>query len=273
MSVIVNQHTPTSQELDQIPGKVVTFLHAVGTDADIRQQMVEVGFNESARMRGWNLALTVAGYRHAIVPPPASVDEMTRDAVKQLDAWDGPGFRRVHACLAHLFPEQDQFVFDGLAPQQHGQSVVAVGTLLDRLDQLESSPDRKATRKQDHAALAALAGRGIDKAERDRLAALVKVVTEQKDPAMPAPAVDQERQQALQELAAWYADWSETARAVITQRSRLERLGLLHPRRAQPADNTAPTDPTAPAPEPAPAPVTTTPAAPQNGQSQGVPTT
>jgi hypothetical protein len=99
--------------------------------------------------------------------------------------------------------------------------------LLDRLDALEGAPEREATRAADKAALETLAQRGIDAAVRGHLRALVEQAGVAHDP-VPAPErpMAEDREQALRALAAWYADWSETARAAIQRRDYLVMLGL-----------------------------------------------
>jgi len=82
-------------------------------------------------------------------------DAAARAAITEIDAWDEPGFRRVGAALGRLHPEQHAFVFDGLTAARGQGSLVSVTTLLDRLDALDSAPDREATREVDHAAEAA----------------------------------------------------------------------------------------------------------------------
>jgi hypothetical protein len=94
--------------------------------------------------------------------------------------------------------------------------VPGVATLLDRLDALETSPARKATRKVDHAALSK---RGLSADEqRARLRALVNTATTAAkanegagDAAEEAPS-----NEAVLKLHACYGEWSEVARAVIT---------------------------------------------------------
>jgi hypothetical protein len=106
--------------------------------------------------------------------------------------------------------------------------VLGVATLLDRLDALEKSPERKATRKADQAALDTLTKRGISTAERARLRALVTTATtaaKSEEDASDA-ADDGVPNEALLKLHAWYGEWSEVARAVIKRRDHLIRLGL-----------------------------------------------
>ena len=111
-----------------------------------------------------------------------------------------------------------------------------MATLLSRLDALESSPEREATRDEDRKALETLAARGFDAAERARLADLVRRAQTAVFPTeLPvAEESSNTRQEALRELRAWYEDWPETARAVIKRRDLLILLGLAHRRRSDP---------------------------------------
>jgi hypothetical protein len=100
--------------------------------------------------------------------------------------------------------------------------------MLDRLDALEKGPERKSTRKADHAALATLAQRGITSDERARLRGLIETASHVMDPPDDGEesAANAARNEALRKLRAWYDEWSETARAVIKRRDQLIRLGL-----------------------------------------------
>jgi hypothetical protein len=55
-------------------------------------------------------------------------------------------------------------LLQGLQPATGAEALLGIRALLDRLDQLEKGPSRKATRKQDSEALALLAERGIGSA-------------------------------------------------------------------------------------------------------------
>jgi phosphatidylinositol phospholipase C delta len=65
----------------------------------------------------------------------------------EIDAWDEPNYAVIRAVLENHHPEVVDFLFDNLTPKQGPEAVVGVSTFLDRLDALESSPERKATRK------------------------------------------------------------------------------------------------------------------------------
>src|SRR5205085_1827301 len=99
----------------------------------------------------------------------------------------------------------------------------------DRLDDLEESPERKKSRKADHAAIETLAARGINAEERARLHKLVKIAQSEPQFGVMDASIDAKDKALvndLVELRKWYRDWSETARAAISRRDYLLLLGL-----------------------------------------------
>jgi hypothetical protein len=219
------------QILEETPARVILFLRAVATNSQIRAAMHGCGYTQDEQSQGWQLLLAATGYGnngYAVTD-----DDKARAAIVELDAWDEPGFRRVHAALGHLHPAQDAFVFAGLEAAAGLNAVMSVARLLDRLDALESSPDRATTRDADRAAIATLAARGIDAALRARLRAVVQTAQAAKVP-VPAETVAV-REKALRELRAWHKDWAETARAVVRRRDQLILMGLA--KRKSPKDD------------------------------------
>ena len=177
---------------------------------------------------GFKLLHHVVGFEPVAQPP--RVENPSADALRAIDAWDEPTFAKASAALERRFPAQWEFVFgDGLAPAQGTDSVLAVMKLLERLDALESSANRKDTRKQDHAALAVLASRGIDDAARAEMRKLLK--TAQRAPEVPLTDDHSKELAAAREANAialyrWYKEWSTTAHAVIKRRDQLVLMGL-----------------------------------------------
>lgn len=206
------------------PGKALTFLRTAATSVEIRAVLFSAGYSQEEQEQGWSLLHKATGY----VPPLASTtdDAAARAAIVELDQWDEPGFRRISAALERLHPEQHEFVFAGLSAAQGVGAVLSVQTMLGRLDQLESAPERKATRAADKAAIATLEKRGITRELRQHLRNLLAVATTVVTPELPSDPAVSERDTALADLRAWYKDWSETARAVITRKDYLIRLGL-----------------------------------------------
>ncbi len=221
------------------------FLRAVGTDPVIYAAMQGVGFTPSDVKQGWALVLTACSV--PAVEKFNSSSGPVAEATQKIETWKATMMLRAHAALRRLHPEQDAFVFDNLEMGTGIAAVVSVSMFLQRIDALENSPDRKSTRKTDHAALATLEQRGVTKEERKQIKALIQIVES------PAPVEDgappDARMAALTELHAWVQDWSDCARSVITRRDQLLRLGI-GKRRARDTIVT-------PQPTPTPAPATT----------------
>ncbi len=218
----------TRETLEGTPERVLPFLRAVGTSLPIRSILRAHGFDAAEQKLGWTLLHAVSGFTEDAAAE--TVDVKVRDAINSLDAWDEDGFRIVRAALTRLHPAQATFVLAGIGPSVGAGAVVGVKTLLGRLDALEKSPERKATRKEDQAALDTLATRGINAKERARLADLVQTAqsaTEVEAPDETGKAAREEVYvEALRALRVWYVDWSEMARSVVKRRDYLIRLGL-----------------------------------------------
>jgi hypothetical protein len=231
--------------LEATPARILTFLRAVGTTPALWAQLHTRGYAKEDHEEGWDLLHRVSG-KTTQAPAPLAGGSPARDAIHTLEVWVGDGYLLASSTLGRRHPAQAAFVFDGLAELKDKDVPLSVRTFLDRLDELESSPDRTATRKEDHAALQSLVPRGIDPAQRARLRALVEQSeqpTEQgesPDPAAASKAAEQMKAD-LTALKAWFDEWSGVARAVIKRRDYLIRLGLLKrkkPKKADPAPST-----------------------------------
>ncbi len=227
---MANATGPSDTILDEINPRALKFLGALSTNAYIRAILAKRGYTDTHHNNGWSLLLRAAGYRRPTgtvrTAPEAS------GAIATIDAWDEPNFRVARAALAVEFPDQLTFIFQDLEPQTGAGAVVSVTTFLDRLDELESGKDRKATRKVDQAALARLAERGIDESERKRFRALLGVALSSPPSDDGAPSVipdpkgASELRDAKVALYNFFAEWSEIARADIKRRDYLIQLGM-----------------------------------------------
>ncbi|MCC6553020.1 MAG: hypothetical protein IT372_08360 [Polyangiaceae bacterium] len=241
--------------LAETPGRALTFLTAAGKSRAIRALLRLRGYSAEDHREGWSLLHRVTGFQES--ERESAEDAAVGKAIAELDAWDEPNFRIISATLERRHAAQRAFVFHNLTAQVGSAAVLGVKALLDRLDALESSPDREATRKEDHAALKTLARRGYTKEERARLRGLVDVACAgTPDPMDEAEVEDEDDEaegdgadeidgggeaddgdgavgsdahtKALLELYAWHKEWSEIARAVVKRRDYLIRLGLAH---------------------------------------------
>ncbi len=227
---MANLAGPSDTVLDEITPRALKFLGALSTNPYIRATLAKRGYTDAHHNNGWTLLLRASGYRKP-TGTVRSAPEAT-SAIATIDAWDEPNFRVARATLAAEFPDQLTFVFQDLEAQDGVGAVVSVTTFLDRLDELESGKDRKATRKVDQAALVRLAERGIDEGERKRLRGLLGVALSSppSDDGAPSVAADPKGAGELREakvaLYNFHAEWSEIARADIKRRDYLIQLGM-----------------------------------------------
>lgn len=231
----IEDTAPSQTVLDEAPGRALTFLRGVAHNTVIHALLAAAGFSPEEYLLGWQLIHGASGFKPSAPGPVAPTRSPAFVAMEEIDGWDEDGMRRVRAALDRFHPEQSAFVFrDGLAASVGPAAVIGVATLLSRLGELENGKDRKATRKEDHAALETLTKRGITKEERARLQALVDTAQTVDAPAAVVNAVDPaEKQRALLKLYVWYKDWSETAHSVIKKRAHLITLGLAKRRAAK----------------------------------------
>lgn len=269
------QEEISARALAETPVKALMFLGAVSSSTAIREALLTRGFTQAVHDRFWRLLHDATGQQSLGRP---STDDQVRAAVAEVAAWEDPSFKIARAALSFDFPDAFTHVFTGLEAASGLGSLVSVMRFLDRLDELERSPERKASRKTDQAALAKLAERGITAEERARVRRLVLVAERSGGPeATPEPPPANETTDGLVRLRAMYDEWSEIARIVVTRRSDLIRLGLAKRRRSStkggeaPSDDTEAVTPTpppvavawpAPAFTPTPPPVAATPPAP-----------
>jgi hypothetical protein len=208
---------------------------------DIRRIMVGRGYTEEEHQLGWRLLLGVMGWTPEADVSEEPIGPITQDqAIAELDQWDGPNFAIARAALARLHPAQGDYIFLNLTAQTGPAAVGSVKTYLDRVVALRdgSDPSREATRAKDRAAVQTLELRKVAGPELEtHLYGLISEATKLApepvgDAAAADPAADY--QQAAKDLHNWLTDWRETARAVITRRDYLIRLGLAERRSGKP---------------------------------------
>ena len=222
---------PSDTVLDETPARALKFFGAVSMNGGIRAALEQRGYTEAIHENGWDLVRRASGWRKASATPQQQTE--AAKALAEIDKWDEPHFRIARAALVAM-PAQRKFLFEGLEAQQGIAAITSVGTFLDRTDELEKGEERKKTRKADHAALAKLAERGIDGAERKRLRALLAIATGSPVPAQPVSpevktkAEEQKTEQRAAKIELWllFHEWSEIAKSDISRRDYLIQLGL-----------------------------------------------
>lgn len=254
--------------LERLPGRALNLLSGIGKLPELRGALALRGYTHEVHNRGWKLLELAAGRALLGLPQePEAPTQAVDEAEEAIDLWDEPNFAVARATLRHNHTAQFNFVFgDGLAASRGKGSVMGTLTFLNRLDALERAPEREATREADHAALAALTERGIDKGERARMRKLVNTVQEGVAPVVainPKVAASRKKdpapmsREAKMALYVWYSEWSEIVRVVTDNRAHLIRCGLAAPRKGKGAavkpPPVKPTSPSRPSGAPQPA--------------------
>ena len=247
--------TPRNKTLEQLPGRALTLIKGIAKSPEIHRVMEGAGYTIDTQKQGFALLEAATGF--GMSGSPAGTSSPSTDAITAVSDWYGPSFDRIEAALTHLHPDQAGYVLHGLVSVTGVASVVAAAVFLDRLADLAgtgpNADARKATAADDKKAIETLAARGFDDKELKRVRALVDTAHTATAEGV-APITEDEQTKRLDALQGWYQDWSETARALVTKRGDLIKLGLAHP-------HTAAAAPAAP-PAPAPVAVPVTPVAP-----------
>jgi hypothetical protein len=233
----------TRETLEETPDRALKLLRGIGTSRVIRAMLMDVGYTTQLHVRAWRNLRFACGNGDDDTPLELE-DPKVRAAVTFVDTRDEWFFRILAAVWKHSFPEQLAFVLKGnLGPSTGMQSVLNMGIALDRLDVLEKGPERKATRKEDTAALALLAERKIDGPFRTMMRNHVNVAQDVTPVTMgevtPSTDPDIARLEALVELRKFYEEWSEIAKVTIKRRDHLIRMGLASrraPAKPEPTD-------------------------------------
>lgn len=215
-------------QLEKAPERAFRFLMALGRYPVIMRHLEDVGYSPKDHQEGWELLHQLSAYNQ---PKAAPNTASYKEAIASLDRWDEPNFRRASAALQYRYPEQHAFLFHDLKAEQGERAVLSIQTFLDRVEALEnaSRPERKASAKQDKEAAQLLYQRKILSPEiLQQLRAWLHTA---KSSPQTAHLVDAETLQAKQDqwlvqIAQWFAEWSQTARAANLRRTQLISLGL-----------------------------------------------
>lgn len=221
------------ETLTQTPSRAFTLMYGIGREPTIRDAMATRGYDEEEATRGYSLLAQVMRGR-----PGRTADLEVAAATAELDQWDEQGIGLIDAAFTR-HPDAHDSVLEGITPVAGPQAVMNVATILERLDELEKTPDGRK-------ALATLAKRGIDEKERKRLAGLVKAAR-----AIDKMKVDEARvkaeaeyEEALLDLRDWYVEWAGIARLVVKRRDYLILLGLAERRASGGGEDLDIVDPT-----------------------------
>lgn len=205
---------PSDSTLAALPARVLRFLFALATRAPIRAQMRAAGFHFEDHAEGLNLVHAV--YECRDTSDRCSGQLRSEVATTELHQWVTTHFRRFRRAMERLHPEA-AVLFTETDSRYPMQSVLAMHHLIEEL--------RTGDDFRNPALLATLEQRGLDSIELDRLACLV-TDAQSMEGETSGKQDDDKRDAELVALYAWYRDWSETARRVVTRKDYRTMLGL-----------------------------------------------
>ena len=183
---------------------------------EVAAKMALRGFSAEDREEGFALVDKAVGRNLSL---PTGSSERDKDLVAAVDAWENVWFDVADAALRRSHPEAHAQVFHKLSKTSGPMVIPNVKVFLDRLAQLgEAHPE----------ALELLAKRGLGDTQRKHAEALLEQlradVSEQVE--VDAQAQLELLDAALDEMWAWYLDWSVTARTVIKSKRLRIIMGL-----------------------------------------------
>ncbi len=225
----------STMSLGQKAQRTLQFLLALRVAA-IAGALAKFGFDAEDLAKGWQLlsALTRGRLDGAAAPVDASL-------VDRIDAWENVWFPVADATLASNAPEAHAFVFHNLSQTSGPAVIVSVGTLVQRIEKLESAVSRGGLGGPGHAARQLLVKRGLTDDVLGDVKTLLETVTMPEDVAEPDIDTDAS-DEAERALWAWYLEWSAIARVAIKDRRLLRRCGFLKSDKSAP-DETPPAKP------------------------------
>jgi hypothetical protein len=228
------------------PARMLTFLQAVGSSADIVTLLTTLGWSDERQKEAWSLLgdLFAVQKRRGAVGTRATPAAFA--ATTACEVFLATGMVCARAMLAMTHPEQATFLFEGLTASKGVVAVLDAGRFLDRCEALQKGAARGASHKADLEALATMATTGTTKetlrALRDQVAVAKSFVASPltKDEVALERAATAHQREALRKIYAWITTWSEMARTVIKRRDLQIRLGIARPRRTKPRPQPAP---------------------------------
>jgi len=218
------------ETLEETPERAIRLLTGIGAVATVRTLLASVGMDDDQLREGRDLLFLCLAAPKAIAATDTIEAKAQRDAVAAIDDWDEPNFARFEATLRRHHPSAGEYVFSNLSASTGVAAVTGVATFLSRIEALDegSAPGRrdKAMKVDDKKAVALLAKRGFDEAERARIKALVNLALGPTASLGDALPTVEQRLAALTNLRGWYDEWAAAAKAVVKKKSYRIRLGL-----------------------------------------------
>jgi hypothetical protein len=202
------------------------------------------GLSPPELQHGWSL------FADVVRTKLSSGDAKGSAIVNELDAWENLWFPVASASLKGRHPEVHAMVFKNLTQSSGISVIMGVRIFLERIDGLHRPVTEGGIGAQASEVLALLASRGLTAAKLGDAHALIERLGRIEPEVGGAEPTTAEQDAAEKAMWAWYLEWSEIARAVITSRRQLRMLGFLKTARGEviedPDATDTDTDPNAP---------------------------
>jgi hypothetical protein len=221
------EEEPSNDTLERAPTRVFDILTGIATNPVALAKLVGRGYSESAHNEGWALLQPVTAL--PATNKPILIDRTTAEAIDDLDQWDNEHFPQIATALERRFKPQRAALFDNLVVAEGAASVLAVKTLLDRLDQLAKGKltDDSASDKEADAYLEKRTyTHELRKSLREKVAQAQTLPAFSSTDAETVAEHEARRRAALLALHGWWREWATAARKCIKRRDVLINLGL-----------------------------------------------
>jgi hypothetical protein len=177
------------------------------------------GFGPDDVDEGWALLRATSRTKYD------DMSQVTADpnVVTRLDEWENTWFPVIQATLERRFPAVAEKVFLNLTQTAGIEVILSVSILVDRIAELSTTTD-----DESRWAWELLNKRGLTAEVMEQVRGLLKSVQRAEEGTMVDLAAQRESvERAETELWNWYLEWSRIARAVITDRALLRKIGFL----------------------------------------------
>ncbi|MFO0668198.1 MAG: hypothetical protein U0235_01050 [Polyangiaceae bacterium] len=245
------------QMLAETPARAIALLRGVRLHAGARHALVKAGYTQAAHDEGVRLVASVLGVELARTTSSDAAAVAHREAMDaartECDAFAESDLKRARAALAHRHPTIESWVFETIDASPIESNAFRLTLFCDRLDALLGAPGASdagadastassvsasalpASEEERRDAVAVLESRGFTREHSATMRARAEVALGKTHvaPAVPAPSESEAPDDETEMLALrkWYAEWADTAHAVVSSRAALIDLGLAHRKR------------------------------------------
>jgi hypothetical protein len=124
--------------------RATKFLSTLSRVPEVRAALERgAGYSEQDHALGWSLLLIALGYirKGTAATPGEPVSQQA--ALIELDEWDGVNFERARATLKFNFPEQHDYLFQGLTAATGADAIGTVQTFVERVAALRATAESR----------------------------------------------------------------------------------------------------------------------------------